>query len=1658
MTSGLDRIRALVLISSILSSTAAASALLDKKPEDTRLARAEELYHDDNFEEALALFLEVRKSRPEDGILAYRIYYCLDNLAAHQKEVAEEEARARELLERKVASDPDAVSVYYLANLLADSDAVRAHAIRNTELDRHFPSPDPALGVSALFRLARMVSSEARPTAEALAALRAILQSEQGAWRDSPYLVDLTDLFETIGRETSSLAEFASVLDDAVTSRPRSVGLLVSRSQILRALGRTDDARRDLDAALRLAPERPKDLLALGSQLIAADRAGEAVPVLQGVVNRAPFLIDGYKELARALWVAGRSEEAANAFRAVLEKDPANSWAMTNLGSCLEETDRLQEAEEWFRKALEASPESQRARRSLASFLEDRRKLADALAVLDAPGMEGEPEERTMNLRVRLLWRLDRNDEAIRAAESTLPTYPESATLKRYLGKALADRGQGGDQARALEIYQELAAVDPREPIYRGDAADLLSKLDRKDEALALLASTLATHPDYVYGWKLRGKILASRTETLPDAARVLEEAVAQLPNEAALWHDLGMVRSKLKVRETAIEAFRKAVELQPSSVEYAEALGVECSLAGRKDESLVALDSALARMPDAARLHFRRGIVLDELGRSVEAVAALETCLRLDPKNASAHHSLAVAQYRLKRWDESLASWDQALALRPGFLLAAKGRADLLSELGRNKEALAAFQDLAKSHLTDPAVALRIGQILTKLKREEEAEAALLKAAAMQGAGGAPWLDLGDLRRDSGRTDDALDAYSRAATDAAKAEDSVRRRVGLLSTADRHLEGARLMESWIASGHDGAWELETLAIFLRDLGELEQARDAAVRATERSPMSMRPHAILGDIEAKAGRHADAAAAYARAISLDPSQRKIALSLARQRKESGDLAGAKQAAEAALGLEDGADVREILAELAEALGRRKEAEKHWRKTRELAPENTDVHRAAAAFELRSGRPGKALPVLQHAERIAPESGAVQRDLGLVLLRLGDEPGAVSALKKALTLDSGDTDAVRALSSLAERREDARSFLDTLHPKPLALDALDASAALARFHPDNPIFAGQPLAYVLDFGQMQVLPDGTTINTYHGMTKVFDGESLESIGEIRIPFNASRDRLEIHVARTHLPDGRTVDAPKESFHRVSPPDTETSNLYSDEQIEVISMPAVQVGAILEHRFTIREERSLFGKEWWKTWAFEGPIPDGLSRFVLKVPRDFECFHKALNIDVSPVIREEGDSRIYSWTAENRIALPDEPHSPYYPDLRGQLQLSSMNSWEEVGSWYHDLSRNRYVADPTVRAEITALLQGVQEPEEKARRLADFVRTKIRYVGIEFGIGGYQPRSAADVRRTGYGDCKDQAVLLVTLLREVGIEAYPALIRSNSRRRLDEWLPSPGVFDHLITYLPGIRGGMFVDTTMSLLDFGDLPGAVQGCESLVVHPDRPLRIPVPIHPPSTSSLRIARDVDLSRPAAATLTDRSEATGLFAQMTRDQYGRLSPDDVAKRAASDVRRDFPAASDISMDVTGAQRDRGLAVVVQTYTVPDPLQTMGEGRFLLSLEDSETPILMLELSPESLRKNPYIVPFLFRVESSQRVRLPEGWSLNTHPSDLDLDAPGRRYTKRVKTAPEGFAIESLFEISEAEIPVAKYAEFASFMRAVAKNRVWHVVLKMPSP
>src|SRR5262249_38902081 len=137
-----------------------------------------------------------------------------------------------------------------------------------------------------------------------------------------------------------------------------------------------------------------------------------------------------------------------------------------------------------------------------------------------------------------------------------------------------------------------------------------------------------------------------------------------------------------------------------------------------------------------------------------------------------------------------------------------------------------------------------------------------------------------------------------------------------------------------------------------------------------------------------------------------------------------------------------------------------------------------------------------------------------------------------------------------------------------------------------------------------------------------------------------------------------------------------------------------------------------------------------------------------------------------------------------------DVRVWMEVSSISAWQDIATWFQGLEKPQAEPNEAIRETVKQLTADKKTDEEKARAIYDWVANRVRYVGVEIGMSAFRPHAAADVHKNLYGDCKDKATLLISMLGLAGIKAHPVLLKAEERRPVSQGLPSLNAFNHCI----------------------------------------------------------------------------------------------------------------------------------------------------------------------------------------------------------------------------------------------------------------------------
>ncbi|HLW51760.1 MAG TPA: DUF3857 domain-containing protein [Candidatus Angelobacter sp.] len=351
--------------------------------------------------------------------------------------------------------------------------------------------------------------------------------------------------------------------------------------------------------------------------------------------------------------------------------------------------------------------------------------------------------------------------------------------------------------------------------------------------------------------------------------------------------------------------------------------------------------------------------------------------------------------------------------------------------------------------------------------------------------------------------------------------------------------------------------------------------------------------------------------------------------------------------------------------------------------------------------------------------------------------------------------------------------------------------------------------------------------GSTERTY--AVRVQSEAGIQAFGQLVFGYSSATEKLDVNYVRVRKPGGEVVETPAANAQDFAPEVLRSAPMYSDYRERHVTVVGLRPGDVLEYRTTTQIVSALAPGEFWFEYSFPRNVTVNEARLEIDVPKTRELRLKSPSRKYTTA--DNGERRTYSWVVQDiktkrtdqQEAEDEDENEQEFPDV----QLTTFKDWQAIARWYAKLQGERVVVDDAVRKKAAELTRGATTPQEKARRIYDYVARNIRYVSLSFGVGRYQPHAATEVMAGSYGDCKDKHTLLSALLKAAGIQSYPVLI--DSSRKLDEDVPSPAQFDHVITLALIDKDWVWLDSTAEIAPYGLILYVLRDKQAVVASED-------------------------------------------------------------------------------------------------------------------------------------------------------------------------------------------------------------------------------------
>lgn len=461
----------------------------------------------------------------------------------------------------------------------------------------------------------------------------------------------------------------------------------------------------------------------------------------------------------------------------------------------------------------------------------------------------------------------------------------------------------------------------------------------------------------------------------------------------------------------------------------------------------------------------------------------------------------------------------------------------------------------------------------------------------------------------------------------------------------------------------------------------------------------------------------------------------------------------------------------------------------------------------------------------------------------------------------------------------------------------------------------------------------------------------------------------------------------------------------------------------------------------------------------ASYRLLAPTDSACQWRALNFEpvVTRQTTEEGKA-VTLIQADNLPAIVYEPFSPPLREMLPRMYVvpraftfgktgGRMESWESYGLWQYGLLEGRDQLPSAQVEKLKELTAGCTTDRERVKAVYDHLAETTRYVSIQLGIGGLQPMTAADVCRTGFGDCKGLSNYTHAMLSALGIPSVYTEISTENPRLLPDFA-SANQGNHIILQVPLPEDTLWLECTNPHLPFGYIHHSIAGHDALLITPEGGKLHRLPDYPDSLNIQTHRAKVTLGPDGQARI-EVCRTSRLFQYEEQSGIMELAPNKQKDCLRADISLIQAEVSDIRHD----ERKQAIPSIATRYVVNSRQYGNRTGKRMFLPAN----VLRRRFSaPDAnrTRTQDILTDYGYTDIDSIEVELPEGYSVEALPAPMRQSTPFGEFASAIHTKGNKIYIVHRLHIPSGRHPKEEYARFATFRQEVAKQYNSKIIIK----
>lgn len=844
-----------------------------------------------------------------------------------------------------------------------------------------------------------------------------------------------------------------------------------------------------------------------------------------------------------------------------------------------------------------------------------------------------------------------------------------------------------------------------------------------------------------------------------------------------------------------------------------------------------------------------------------------------------------------------------------------------------------------------------------------------------------------GELSEDRNQRKDWIDRADALVKKQARFEEDVAfARAELLLGGPSWRKATSLLDQVLARNPDHLGALRARSELYNSAGLKRTALAALERAAERNPWSVGVLNMLASQQRALGYETEAAESEARYFSLRFDDRTYL-------NAQVDLAVARR----------------------DRLG----AERWVARLLEADPDSQWALGLAARTYRAFGQADRAVSTYKRALELAPEDVGTLRTLSDLMGELGKRDEQLKLL--------------RAILRIRPQDKQVREYVAHIEPeKPRADEAYAwASKKFLRFR--HAPAAGNTRRTLRDLTVSTMFPNGLSSQFRQIVFQPLTDAAAATQRQYSFQYQADRQVVQLRGARVFRGDGRTDEAIE---YGESAADDPSVSMYTSARNFTVQLPRLEPGDVVELRYRVDDvtPRNEFANYFGEVVFMQSDEPVQNAEYVLITPKQRTLHIDAKVPNLKREVKETGELRTYRFFAKTVPALRPEPAMPPWSEVLGFVHVSTYANWKDLGSWYWGLSKDQFDLDDRTRKLAREIAKGKTSDLDKVKAVYNWVIDNTRYVALEFGIYGFKPRRCVQTVARGWGDCKDKATVIVTLLEELGIKSTIVILRTQMRGDFKSSVASLAPFDHAIVYVPSLD--LYLDGTAEYTGATELPKMDYGALGILVNRGDSKLVRLPDGDPAKNVLQRQLSAVIAADGSAKLDMTYTTSGVAAPDYRRRYhAEATRND---RVLGDLARQYPGFSLAKDGVKVNDLSDYEKPVVMSVKGSVPGFARREGDRLSASVTPDVRLTPVYASLSSRSQDVRILGFS-SVNETSTVRLPAGYKVLSSPPPKQVESVFGSASVRVETADGQIKVTGTLSLKVSRVTPKQYAAFRKF-------------------